>query len=158
MDYDTTIYYYNTCQLHYKIRCAKSHQKSYACTGKGKAENLKLQILTITHTIILCHRMFKKCNSHCSWTNLLMHKLNVCMGVTCVLVHVWVWIGVGPHTLSCSHHVPFATDVCLCVCVFVCVCVCVCGGGMNVGSSGDCKVTWGLLARFQKLAMKFIVM
>ena len=38
---------------------------------------------------------------------------------------------------SCSNHLP-PTSVCVCV--------------------RDCKVTWGLLARFQRLAMKFILM
>ena len=75
----------------------------------------------------------------------------MCMGVTCVLVHVQVLIGVGPQPLSCSHHVlcnhlPLTSVcVCVCVCVFVYMCVCVCAHacvcGMNVHSSNDCKVT-----------------
>ena len=45
---DVVHHYYNTCQLHYKVKCAKSCKKIYANTGK--AENLKLQTLTIIYT------------------------------------------------------------------------------------------------------------
>ena len=32
-------FYFNTCQLHYKVRCAKSHKKSYAHMGNYGRES-----------------------------------------------------------------------------------------------------------------------
>ena len=111
----------------------------------------------VRQRISSCKQYSKGCNVMAIVTELIFYFL--CIDVTCVLVHVQVWIGVGPQTLSCSHHARIMhlppTDVCVCVCVCVHVCLCV---QAYIRSSGDYKITWGLLAHYQRLAMKFIVM
>ena len=93
--------------------------------------------------------LFHKCKGHCSWTNLLMRKLYVCVWVWLVWSYEWIqWCRPTAFVMlaSCFSH------RCVCVCVHVHV------YRLNIRSSGDFKITWVLLAQFQRLTTKFIVM